>query len=487
VNKPIRSLALFCLFLFLALLLNVTYLQFFASGKLNDDPRNRRILAEAYSRERGTILVGKEPIARSESVDDEYQFLRIYDKPLRYAHVTGYFSYFSTSGVERVSNDFLSGNDERLFVARVIDLLGNSQPKGGSVSLTINSAAQDAAYDGLSGLGENVQGAVVALEPDTGKILAMVSLPSYDPNELASHNFSAVTEASNQLNKAETEPLVNRAMQTTLPPGSTFKLVTAAAAIEQKNLAADSPVPGGDSYTLPGSQSELDNGGRNCAGEQISLTQAVANSCNTTFLQLGVELGEERVAEQAEAFGFNTDQPYLTDLPSQARSVFPTGLDDAQTALSSIGQFDVRATPLQMAMVAAGIANDGVVMKPYLVDKMTSPNLDVLEAREGDQLSRAVDPSTAQVLTEVMVTTVSEGTGTPAQIPGIEVAGKTGTAQGSEDRPPYAWFVGFAPANDPEVAVAVLVETSDTARDEIAGGALGGPIAKAVMEAVLNG
>ncbi len=214
------------------------------------------------------------------------------------------------------------------------------------------------------------------------------------------------------------------------------------------------------------------------------MTQAIEQSCNTTFLALADQLGAEKMREQSEAFGFNSE--YLDDLPAQAESRYPEGLDQAQTSLSGIGQSEVAATPLQMAMVSAGIANGGVVMKPYVVDEIRSPDLDVLERTDPSELSRATSASTAREITDMMVSTVSAGTATPAQIPGIDVAGKTGTAQSSGDRPPYAWFVSFAPADDPQVAVAVLVESSDVARDEIAGGALGGPIAKAVMEAVIN-
>jgi peptidoglycan glycosyltransferase len=488
VNKPIRTMSIVTLLLFLGLLVNVTALQYLQAEGLNEDSRNRRVVVAAFSRERGAILAGREPIAESVPSDDEYDYQRTYPEPMRYAHTTGYFSYYSQTALERSQNDVLSGDDSRLFVTRLADLLTSSEPSGGNVQTTLSRPAQVAAYDGLRALGEDTQGAVVALEPDTGKILAMVSSPSFDPNRLADHDLGAVSDAYAELEGREDEPLVNRAIQTTLPPGSTFKLVTAAAALEAGGYdGPDALVPGGASYQLPltqGPTGRLDNGGRDCGTGRITMTQAVANSCNTTFLALADQLGTEAMQDQAEAFGFNAE--YLDDLPSQAESRYPGDLDRPQTALSGIGQSDVAATPLQMAMVAAGIANDGVVMKPYVVDEVRSPDLDVLERTEPTELSRATSPSTAQALTEMMVATVSTGTATPAQIPGIDVAGKTGTAQSTPDRPPYAWFVSFAPANDPQVAVAVLVESTDVARDEIAGGALGGPIAKAVMEAVIS-
>lgn len=485
-NKPIRTMAIFCMLLFLALMMNATYLQYVRAGELGDDPRNRRVIESAFSRERGAILVGREPVAESVPSNDRYDFQRTYELPLRYAHVTGYFSYFSQTGIEQSQNSVLSGEDSRLFVTRLVDLLGNSEPQGGNVQLTLSRAAQDAAFEGLLGLGENTKSAVVALEPSTGKILAMASSPSYDPNRLASHDLTEVTAAYEELDGDEDEPLLNRTIQTTLPPGSTFKLVTAAAALESGNYdGAESMVPGGSSFELPQSTVSVPNhDGGNCGGNRITMTRAMQVSCNVTFLSLADELGPEKMLAQAEAFGFNSS--YLDDLPLQAQSRYPDDLDAPQTALSGIGQSSVTASPLQMAMVAAGIANGGAVMKPYVVDEVRTPDLDVLEKTEPRELSRAVSSDTASELTKMLVATVASGTGTPAQIPGVEVAGKTGTAQSTPDRPPYAWFVSFAPANNPQVAVAVLVESAAVERDEIAGGRLGGPIAKAVMEAVIG-
>jgi peptidoglycan glycosyltransferase len=488
VNKPIRTISLFCLLLFVALMLNATYLQYYKAGALDADSRNRRVIEASYSQERGAILVGRDPVAESVPSKDKYKFQRTYPKPFEYSHITGYFSYFSQTGVEESMNEVLSGDDPSLFVTNLVDLLSNDAPKGGSVQLTIDPAAQAAAFEGLSALPGNVQGSVVALEPDTGKILAMVSLPSYDPNRLASHDLGAVSDAFDRLNKDPDEPLLNRAIQTRLPPGSTFKVVTAAAAIESGNYDAGDLVPGGATYQLPltrGESGQIDNEGRDCGTGRIPFTQAMENSCNTTFAALAVEVGAEAMTEQAEAFGFNSH--YLDDLGPQAESVFPTKMDEAQVGQAGIGQYAVAATPLQMAMVAGGIANAGTVMKPYLVDEVQSPELDVLRKTEPTELSRAVSASTASEVTKLMVSTVDNGTANPAAIPGVSVAGKTGTAQsGQEDVPPYAWFISFAPADDPQVAVAVMIQRADIPRGEIAGGQLGGPIAKAVMQAVLQ-
>ena len=487
-NKPIRTMAIFCMLLFLALMANATWLQYVQVSELNSEPDNRRVIEAAFSRERGAILVGRNPVAESKKSDDKYEYQRTYPAPLKYAHLSGWFSYYSQSGIERTQNEVLSGDDSRLFVNRLVDMLSNSQPKGGSVELTLERDVQEAAYDGLHALGENVQGSVVALQPSTGRILAMVSSPTFDPNKLASHDLAAVQRYDERLNNREDEPKLNRAIATTLPPGSTFKLVTATAAIENDGYNSDSLVPGGPSYQLPqttGPDNRLGNGGRACGTDKIPLVQALENSCNTTFLALADQLGAEKMRAQAEAFGFNDTA--LTDLRGQAPSRYPDDMNEPQTALSGIGQSSVTASPLQMAMVVGAIANDGMVMRPYLVDEIRSPDFDSLGQTEAQELSEAMSSGTAREMKEMMVSVVSEGTGTPAAIEGVEVGGKTGTAEsGREDVNNYAWFVSFAPADDPQVAVAVMIQNANVPNDDIAGGRLAGPIAKAVMEAVIR-
>jgi peptidoglycan glycosyltransferase len=493
-NRPIRNLALGCLVLFLALLINVTYLQYWQSDNLtslSQHPDNRRVLDEAFSRPRGAIVVKGKEIAQSKKSGDQYKYQRIYPQGRQYAQITGFFSRdWGVGGIEATQNRILSGESSKLFVNRVIDLVGNDDPQGGSVSLTIDPKAQKAAYDGLRALGDNVSGAVVALEPSTGKVLAMVSSPSYDPNRLASHDFSAVAKAHQALLDSKARPLDNRAIETVLPPGSTFKLITAAAALESGKFQPDTMVPGGAKLPLPQSTKFLinENGG-SCGGAKITLTRALQVSCNVAFGSVGMKVGGDAIRSTAEKFGFG--QRYFFDLDDsltrQAISRFPDKLDGAQTALSAIGQYDVAASPLQMAMVAAGIANNGTVMKPYLVDEVRSHDLEVLDKTNPSPLtSNAVSAATARKLTDMMVAVVDNGTAVNAQIPGIKVAGKTGTAQSAADRPPYAWFVSFAPADNPKVAVAVLVEDAGVARDAISGNGLAAPIAKSVMEAVLS-
>lgn len=486
-NKPIRRIAVVCLTLFLALLLNASYVQYLKADELNNRAGNRRVVDAEFSRQRGAILVAGRQVAESVRSQDRYEYQRRYLQPFRYAHVTGYYSYvYGATGVELAENRILSGSDPRLFVNRFIDVLSNSTPKGGSVVLTLDPAAQSAAYDGIRALGSGTKAAAVALEPSTGRVLAMVSNPTYNPNLLASHDFAAATRAYDRLLGAEDDPLVNRAIQETYPPGSAFKLVTAAAALESGDYQPDTMVPGGATLDLPQSERELPNSnGGTCGGEEVTLTQALMVSCNVAFGAIGLDLGDDALREQAEKFGFG--QRYLRGLPSQAVSRFPEDPDAPSTALSAIGQFDVASTPLQMAVVAAGIANNGQAMVPYVVDELRAPDLSVLDKASPEELpERAMSSGNARELTQMMVEVVDRGTGTTAQIPGIKVAGKTGTAQSAADRPPYAWFVSFAPADNPRVAVAVIVEDAGVERDAISGSGLAAPIAKAVMEAVVR-
>jgi penicillin-binding protein A len=339
-----------------------------------------------------------------------------------------------------------------------------------------------------------VQGAVVAIEPATGKILAMVSLPSYNPNKLASHDFKAANAYAQQLTADKAQPLLNRALQTTLPPGSTFKIVTASAAIENNVYTSSSRVPGGSSYTLPQSSNVVHNDVLGaCGTTTIPFVQAMEYSCNTSFAPMAVKVGANDMHAQAEGYGFNQHYLDSDQWPSQAISQYPAGLDPAQTALAGFGQGSVTATPLQMAMTAAGIANNGVVMKPHLVQEVESPSQQPLAPAQVQSFSQATSKTTSDEVTKLMVATVQSGTARPAAIPGVVVAGKTGTAQSGlknpdgTEVPPYAWFVSFAPANpNPQFAVCVMIQHVNRATDEIHGGTLGGPIAKAVMEAVLR-
>ncbi|HWL99996.1 MAG TPA: penicillin-binding protein 2 [Nocardioidaceae bacterium] len=485
-NRPIRLLSIGCILLFLALLLNANFVQFVNAGDLNDDSGNSRVQEAEFSRERGPILVADDPVAQSRPVKDRFEFLRTYSKAKQYAHLTGYYSYiYGSSGLELTQNEILSGSDPRLFVNRVIDLVTSQEPQGGSALLTIDRAAQRAAYQGLLALPGTAEGAVVALEPATGNVLAMASSPSYNPNRLAGHDFGKTGKAWKELNSAPRDPMFNRAIQGRFPPGSTFKLVTASAALESGDYTPDSPVTGTAVLDLPLTTTSMVNeSGGSCGADTITLRTALAVSCNTAFADLGMTIGAKRIGEQAQQYGFGQD--VFDDLPGDVESVFPRNPDEPQTAFSAIGQFDVAATPLQMAMVVSGIANDGVVMKPQLVSELRSPDLETLEEVEPEELSQATSTETAEQMQSMMVSVTNEGTGSTGAIPGIEVGSKTGTAQSSAARNPYAWYVSFAPANNPKVAVAAFIEDGNVSRDSISGSGLGGPIAKSVMEAVIN-
>jgi peptidoglycan glycosyltransferase len=338
-----------------------------------------------------------------------------------------------------------------------------------------------AAYAGLAGK----KGAVVAIEPKTGRILALVSRPSYDPNELASHDLNKVSAAWKRLTNDSNRPMSNRAIKELYPPGSTFKLVTAAAALSSGKYTPDTKVRSPAVLDLPQTTVKLQNENHlNCGGsDNATLTVALRNSCNTAFGSVGLDLGADALRQQAEKFGFGERQlPELGAVASQ----FPADPNAPQVAQSAIGQFDVQATPLQMAMVSAGIANGGNVMKPYLVQNVRTADLKTVSDTKPESLHQAVSSQVASQLTQMMVDVVQNGTGKKAQINGVQVAGKTGTAQTSPDKPPFAWFTSFAPANDPKIAVAVMIEDAGVARDDISGGALAGPIAKSVMEAVIG-
>ncbi|QNE19919.1 penicillin-binding protein 2 [Kribbella qitaiheensis] len=483
-NSAIRRLAVAAIILMLALMANSTYLQAFRAGELNGRNDNRRVRDSQFSVNRGPILVGSTPVAKSAESNDRFVYQRTYPPNIAkiYAPVTGFYSYlFGRAGIELSQNSELNGSDPSLAFRRVVDVITDRRQQGASVSLTLNAAAQQAAYRGLAGK----KGAVVAIEPKTGKVLALVSLPTYDPNELAGHDLTKVGASWKALNADKDRPMSNRAIKELYPPGSTFKLVTAAAALSSGKYNPQTQVRSPAELDLPQTTVKLPNeNGRNCGGsDNATLTVALRNSCNTAFGSIGLDLGAEALRDQAEKFGFGERQ--LPELGAAA-SQFPADPNAPQTAQSAIGQFDVRATPLQMAMVAAGIANGGDVMKPYIVQNIKTVDLKTVSETKPESLHQAVSPEVAAQLTAMMVDVVKNGTGKPGQISGIDVAGKTGTAQTSPDKPPFAWFTAFAPANDPKIAVAVMIEDANVPRNDIAGGALAAPIAKAVMEAVLN-
>lgn len=481
-NAPLRRLAAVVALLFASLLVSTTYVQFVDADALNARPDNRRTQFKEFGRERGPLLVNGKPVAESVPVDDAYGYQRRYLSPFVYSHLTGFYSIvYAPVGMEGAANDLLSGTADQLFYRRLSDLFTGREPQGASVELTIDPAAQRTAWDALG----DQRGAVVALDPKTGNVLAMVSKPAYDPNTLAGHDGDTVIAAREKLLADSGRPLENRAIASRLyPPGSVFKVVTAAAALEN-GYTTDQLVEGGAALDLPDSTLELANDfdGACGQGDQVTLLDALRISCNTAFGKIGIDLGADRLRAQAEKFGIG--EPLSIPLPVTP-SVFPADPSQAETAYTAIGQFDNRVTPMQMAMVAAGVANGGVVMTPQLVRDVLSAEAEVIRRSQPQRFSEAVSGQVAADLTRMMEAVVEDGTGRNARIPGVRVAGKTGTAQQGEGRPPNAWFIAFAPADDPKVAVAVVVEDGGTLGDEASGGKVAAPIAKQVIEAVLR-
>ncbi|MFJ1972638.1 peptidoglycan D,D-transpeptidase FtsI family protein [Streptomyces sp. NPDC087903] len=484
-NKPLRRIAIFCALLVLTLLLRDNWLQYVKADELRTDTNNRRVAIEQYATPRGDIIVdGKSITGSTKSSSGDFEYKRTYKDGAMWAPVTGFASQaYGTNQIENLEDGILTGTDDRLFFRNTLDMITGKPKEGGNVVTTLNTAAQKAAYEGLSKRGK---GAVAAIDPSTGAILALASYPSYDPSTIAGSNDGTAWNKLLKKNNPD-DPMLNRALRETYPPGSTFKVVTAAAALEDglytsADQKTDSPLP----WVMTGTTTELKNEG-SIPCKNASLRVALRYSCNTVFGKVGADLGNEKMLAEAKKFGFTSEQ--FTPVRTNA-SVFSDDMNPSQTALSSIGQYNTAATPLQMAMVASAVANDGKLMKPYMVDKLQAPNLDTLEQTDPQELSRPLSSKNAQILQSMMETVVKEGTGTAAQIDGVTVGGKTGTAQHGVDNSekPYAWFLSYAKLSDNSspVAVAVVVEDDNANRDDISGGGLAAPIAKSVMEAVIN-
>jgi peptidoglycan glycosyltransferase len=469
--------------MFVALFVSTTSIQFFAADSLRADSRNSRTILASYSTKRGAILVKGSPIAESTPVDDQYQYQRKYTNGNLYSAVTGYFTIGQgNTGIESAENTVLSGNSDASFFQNLNAILTGQDVQGDNVNLTIDPDVQKAAYDAL---GDNT-GAVVAIQPKTGKILAMVSKPSYDPNSLTSHDTAQVKAQYNALLDQSPTPLQNRAIGGDLyTPGSVFKLIVASAALEGGKYTLDSEFPNPSRLQLPGTSTYINNaeGGSCGGGDKVKLRTAIQYSCNIPFAELGQKLGYDAIKSMADKYGFGD----AIEVPMRATaSQYPEVDSTAQLMLSSFGQASVRVSPLQMAMVSAGIANGGKVMQPSLIDSITTSDLKTVESFSPKQYSNPLSGSESADLTEAMQSVVSSGTGTNAKINGVDVAGKTGTAEGGTGDPYTLWFTGFAPAKDPEVAVAVVVGNGGGLGQSGVGNTVAAPVAKKVMEAVLN-
>lgn len=472
-NGPIRRVSVVVMLLFVALMANATFTYVARTDSLTQDPQNRRVRDAEFGVHRGDILVGNTPIATSKPVQDRYGWQRTYPQDALYTGVTGHYSFYGATGLEQSYRGELAGTSDAQFLQRLVDLASGSRRQGASLETTLDARAQQAAAKALG----NRAGAVVALDYKTGAVRALVTSPTYDPNDLATHDLDALSATAKKLEADDGKPLSNRAVREIYPPGSTFKLVVSAAALES-GMTPDSMLDAPNGLPLPGSSKVLNNAG-NCGGTRVTLRQALQTSCNTAFANLGASLGDGALRTQAQKFGFGT--PQLADLNGVA-SRFPAQLDRAQLMMSSIGQFDVAATPLQMAMVGAGIANNGVVMEPYLVARVRAADLSVVSQRTPRAASVALTPANAAALQDMMVNVVANGTGQRAQIAGVRVGGKTGTALTDGVHAPYAWFVAWA--DDPAIAVAVFVQDAGVDASEVSGGRFAAPVARAVIEAM---
>ncbi|WP_433530791.1 peptidoglycan D,D-transpeptidase FtsI family protein [Micromonospora sp. CA-263727] len=472
-NAPLRRVGVVVIVLFGLLFANLNWIQAYKADEYRTSDYNGRVQVAEYQRKRGNIEAGGTALAVSKETDGELTFLRTYPGGAKYAHVLGYKPVnLADTGIEKSENDFLAGTSDQLIADRIKDMFTGDQTAGGNVLLTLSPQAQDVAYDQLRNNNSGVsKGAAIAIDPRTGAVQALVSMPSFDPNPLASHNSNEAAAAYNELEQAAGRPLRNRALAEVLPPGSTFKIVVAAAALEN-GIGKNTNIPAGSSYTPPTSGQSITNAAPSiCPQSQVTLMRAVTESCNTGFAKLGVQLGPDVIKEKARQFGFEQDDLTVGRLGEGGHSVAASrtgsmenpdgGADPAALAQSSIGQRDVRMTPLEGAMIAGAVANNGSQMRPYLVRQLLAPDrTTVYDTAKPRELRRPVSSQVAADLREMMISAVENGTGRNARINGYTVGGKTGTAQSAPDRPDHGWFIGFALDSDgnPVSAVCVVLE-----------------------------
>ncbi|HZM78462.1 MAG TPA: penicillin-binding transpeptidase domain-containing protein [Candidatus Limnocylindrales bacterium] len=475
-NAPLRRVGVVVMVLFGLLFANLNWVQAYKADEYRTSPYNRRVILDEYKRERGIIMLsGGQKLAVSQATTDELKYLRTYPLKEKYAHLIGYKPVnIGETGLEQSENEFLAGTSDKLFGDRFRDLFTGEQTAGGNVLLTIAPTAQDVAIKELAANKVGAQkGAVVALDPETGAVKAMVSMPSFDPNVITSHDTGAAQKAYKALLENPDKPLNNRATSEIYLPGSVMKIVVSAAALES-GIATDAVLDGGPSYQAPGTTHVIHNAaGVNCP-ESISLMQALIVSCNTAFAKLGVDLGAKKLTDTATRFGFyqkgltvgrlsgkgiEAGQPVAEGLLGKLTT--SSGGDDKPTiAQSSIGQQEVKISPLQGAMMAAAVANGGKQMRPYVVQQLLGADTTSLDVADPKPLQQSCDPRVAAQLQQMMMGVVQNGTGRQAKIEGYQVGGKTGTAETGEDDS-HGWFVGFALKDGrPVAAVAVFLENA---------------------------
>ena len=490
-NHALGRISLIVLAMFLLLLLSVNYVQAFEPSSLAVQRGNARVFSQQYQYQRGSIITAdSKTVAESLHVKGIYAYQRSYPDPATFATVTGYDSLYSATGIEKTEDKFLSGSDPQLTVHNLIDLVTGKPRRGATVQLTINSAAQTAAYQQLKATG--LPSGAVAIDPKTGAILALASYPTFNPNKYATFNSAQLKRTDNRYLNDPRQPLLNRAINQTFPPGSTFKVVTSSTAFSTGNYTPQTRVYAPTNLKLPGTKRELinfdnsacDDGSNPTGNGKVPLSYAFTVSCNTVFGNLGMQLGDNAIRQQAVKFGMN-DANLRIPLPVSASSYPPIpGNDPALTAYSAIGQFSDQVTPLQEAMFSAAIANNGTLMTPYMVQKVTAPDLTSLETAQPTPLGQAVSPSVAANVSQMMVNVVKQPYGTAhetAFLPNIAIAAKTGTAQNGANNTGLddAVFTCFAPVSNPQIAVGVIVKGGGLGADASA------PIAVKIIQAYL--
>ncbi|MGN9838949.1 penicillin-binding transpeptidase domain-containing protein [Nonomuraea sp. H19] len=471
IDVSLRRVAVLCATMLFTLLAHITVVQAFGSYTLNADRRNERPLIARFDHPRGDILTydGTTIATSRPAGEGPYLYQRVYRHGEIYAPVTGHLALYRATGIEQAQNAVLSGDDAKV---KVRSLLRAGAAQGADVRLTISDRAQRVAYRGLEEKG--IPGAVVAINPATGAILALATYPSYDPNAFTTFDRARLAAVSGRLGQDPAQPMLNRALHRSYPPGPTFKLVTTAAALASGEYAPASLLDAPARLRLPGTSVVVRNAA-GCRDAHPTLLYAFQVSCDTAFARIGLQLGQDILRDQAEAFGFNAAG--LTIPLATTPSRYPPAMSRAQTALSAIGRHDTRATPLMIAMLSAAVANDGVLMRPYLVEEVRLPDGSVINRAGPTPYRTALPPMLAKHLAAMMTTvTHSGGAGTGAAIPGMEVAAKTADS-GMEQ---HALLTAFAPADKPEVAVGVVLEHPGARAEAVA------PIARAVIEAALS-
>lgn len=487
-NRQIRLVGIGIIVLFIGLFAQMNYLQVFHASALDAKPQNTRHIIKEYDTPRGNIVSADGTLlAYSKPVNSNFKYQRLYPQGSLFGQITGFFSFtYGSDGAEKTYDSFLTGAKAQFQLPTSLKALENelvNSNKAENITLTISTKLQAVAARALG----NRVGSVVAIDPTTGAILAMYSNPTFDPNLLSVSSQPQVQANYQTLVNAPGNPLSAGAYRNRFPPGSTFKMLTAAAVYDHDPSLATKNYPVSSGLTLPQTNGQVlgNFAGESCGGQLLA---DFTVSCNSAFGAIGLDLGANNLTSEAQSFGFDKTPPL--DLPAVAPSYFPPASSFAQNlpslAKSAVGQENVSATPLEMALVAGALANGGTIMVPHILQNVTNSQNQVVSTYQSKTWLTATSPATAAQMAVLMQSVVysANGTGVAAQIPGIRVAGKTGTAQtgvGTID----AWFASYAPVGAPKIAVAVLVE-NQPAGNQYQGGTIAAPIAKAVMEADLG-